>query len=56
MGCFSYTWADVTVGKRDADQDVNDAKSFFQGTLQKMSLLERFHICYQKRLKKYIEL
>lgn len=52
MGCFSYTRADVTVGKRDADQHVNDAKSFFQRTLQKMSLLERFHICYQKRLKK----
>jgi len=34
-GYFSYTQANVIAGKRDADQDVNEAKSFFQRTLQK---------------------
>ena len=35
MGYFSYTQANVIAGKRDADQDVNEAKSLFQRTLQK---------------------
>lgn len=35
MGYFSYAQANVIVGKRDTDQDVNGAKSSFHRTLQK---------------------
>lgn len=34
-GYFSYTQANVIARKRDADQDVNEAKSLFPRTLQK---------------------
>lgn len=37
IGYFSYTQANVIAGKRDADQDVNEAKSLFQRTLKKMT-------------------
>lgn len=34
MGYFSYTQANVTAGKRDADQDVKEGKSLFQRRVQ----------------------
>lgn len=50
MGYFSYTQANVTAGKRDADQDVKEAKSLFQRRVQK--LLHKKDSYFQTRVTK----